>query len=419
MSNSTLLKRRAVILFAGMAALCNVPAAALAQATVKIAYIDPMSGSSAVTGEHGARHFQYLVEKINAAGGVLGGKKLELVVYDNKGTPQETLVQAQKAIDSGVRFIFQGFGSNVALPLTDFIKKHNDRNPDSRALYLSYGPMDPALTNAKCHFGHFRFESDSNVKLSALVDVVKANPGIKKVYLINQDYSFGQSVRTEARKQLREKRPDVQIVGDELHPLLKVNDFTPYVAKIQASGADAVITGNWGADMSLLLKAAGSGGLKAQWFTIYGGLAGGPTAIKQANLDGKVFQVVNWHANVPGDEMQALNADFRRKYEDKGWWYLQAKTSLDMLVKAINQVGGVDAVKVGLALEDLRTKNAVGGDVWMRKSDHQLIQPLFVASFGSGAVVDEEKTGWGWKTVATIPAAALTPATTCRMGRPD
>lgn len=401
------------------ASLCTISMAVLSQSTIKLAYIDPLSGSAAVTGEHGARHFQYLVEKVNSAGGVLGGKKIELLLLDNKGAPQETLVQAQKAIDAGARFIFQGFGSNVALALTDFLAKHNDRNPDSRVLYISYGPMDPALTNAKCNFWHYRFESDSNVKISALAEVMRNKPDIKKVYIINQDYSFGQSVRSEARKQLQDKRQDVAIVGDELHPLLKVNDFSPYVAKIQASGADTVITGNWGADLSLLLKAAGNAGLKAQWYTIYGGLAGGPTAIKQAGLDGRVFQVVNWHANVPGAEMQALNADFRRKYNDQGWWYLQAKTSIDMLVQAIEKVGSADAVKVGQALEGVRAKNALGAEVLMRKDDHQLIQDLYVASFGSGVSVDEEKTGWGWKTVAAVPASALTPATTCRMSRPE
>lgn len=392
---------------------------AYAQETVKIAYVDPLSGGAAVTGEHGARHFQYLVDKVNAGGGVLGGKKLELLVYDNKGSPQETLVQARKAIDAGAKFIFQGFGSNVSLALTDFLAKHNDRNPASRVLYISYGAMDPVLTNEKCNFWHFRFESDSNVKLAALSEFIRTRPNVKKVYLINQDYSFGQSVRTEARDLLKEKRADVQIVGDELHPLLKVNDFSAYISKIKASGADSVLTGNWGSDLSLLIKAAADSGLKVDWYTIYGGLAGGPTAIRQTGLDGHVFQVVNWHANVPKGDMQALNADFRKRFDNQGWWYLQARTSIDMLINAIESTKSVDAVKVGKAMEGRRMQNAIGAQVWMRKDDHQLIQDLYVASFGTGVPVDEEKTGWGWKTVAMVPADRLTPETSCRMKRPD
>ena len=112
------------------------------------------------------------------------------------------------------------------------------------------------------------------------------------MYLINQDYSFGESVRTTARKMLKEKRPDVQIVGDEKHPLLKITDFAPYVAKIKASGADTVITGNWGQDIALLLKAAADAGLQVDWYTYYAGGAGGPTAIKQTNLPHRVFAIV-------------------------------------------------------------------------------------------------------------------------------
>ena len=74
---------------------------------------------------------------------------------------------------------------------------------------------------------------------------------------------------------LAAKRPDIQIVGDELHPLLKITDFAPYIAKIKASGADSVITGNWGQDFALLLKAAADAGLKVNWYTYY---AGGPVA---------------------------------------------------------------------------------------------------------------------------------------------
>src|SRR3546814_16555121 len=98
---------------------------------------------------------------------------------------------------------------------------------------------------------------------------------IKKVYLINQDYSFGQGVRKVATEMIKAKRPDIQIVGDELHPVAKITDFSPYIAKIKASGADSVVTGNWGSDISLLLKAAGDAGLQANFYTFSAGGAGG------------------------------------------------------------------------------------------------------------------------------------------------
>src|SRR3954451_798948 len=226
-------------------ALSVAMGSAYAADTIKIAYIDPLSGGGASVGEVGLKDFQYLADQINASGGLIG-KKLEILGLDNKTTPQESLVQAQKAIDQGSHFLTQGNGSSVPAALTDFAVKNNDRNPDKQVLYLNYAAVDPILTNDKCNFWHFRWDANSDIKMQALMTFIKDRPNVKKVYLINQDYSFGQSVRTQARKMLKEKRPDIQVVGDEVHPLLKVTDFAPYIAKIKASGADSVITGNWG-----------------------------------------------------------------------------------------------------------------------------------------------------------------------------
>ena len=209
--------------------------------TIRIAYIDPLSGPFAATGENGLQQFRYAADQINKAGGVLG-KRLEILGYDNKVNPQEALIQLKKVIGEGIPFVFQGNSSGVAHAISDAVLKHNERNPGSRILYLNYSAVDPALTNEKCHYWHFRFDAHADMKMAALTDVIKANPTIKKMYIIGQDYSFGKAVAEAAVKMLKEKRPDVQIVGNELHPIGKVQDFTPYVQKIIASGADAVIT---------------------------------------------------------------------------------------------------------------------------------------------------------------------------------
>ena len=278
------------LMMAAAFALPMFGTAAMAQETVKIAYIDPLSGGGASIGEIGLKTFQFLAEELNAKGGILG-KKVEIVAFDNKTNPQESLIQAQKAIDQGIRILTQGNGSSVAGALSDFVTKYNERNPGKEVLYFNYAAVDPVLTNDKCSFWHFRWDANSDIKMEALTNYMKTATAIKNVYLINQDYSFGQSVRTAAKSMLGAKRPDIKIVGDELHPLLKITDFAPYIAKIKASGADTVVTGNWGQDFALLLKAAADAGLKVSWYTYYAGGTGGPTAVKQANLNHQVFQV--------------------------------------------------------------------------------------------------------------------------------
>ncbi|MBK9133431.1 MAG: branched-chain amino acid ABC transporter substrate-binding protein [Betaproteobacteria bacterium] len=404
------------------AAAVTVLATSSAWAQVKIAYVDPLSGGGATVGEHGLKHLQFLVEQINARGGVLGGQKLEAVAYDNKGSPQESLVQVQKAIDAGVRFITQGNGSGAAIAISEFVAKYNERNPGKEVLYFNYAAVDPVLTNEKCSFWHFRWDANSDIKMAALTNFMKDKPAIKKVYIIGQDYSFGHSVRKAANEMIKAKRPDIQIVGDELHPLLKITDFAPYVAKIKASGADSVITGNWGNDMALLLKAAADAGLKVSWYTYYAGGAGAPTAIKQTGLDHQVFQISEWHTNVPAPEMEAFADSFLKKYggaSQQGWWYLRMKNQLDMFASALDKAKSSDPKKVAAVLRDMKWRNSLGAEVFMRPSDHSLFQDMYISSFGSGAKHDEEKTGWGWKTVGVIKAQDTVVPTTCKMVTPN
>lgn len=392
---------------------------ALAQETVKIGYIDPLSGGGASVGEGGLKHFQYLAEQMNAKGGILG-KKIEIVPLDNKTNPQESLIQAQKAIDSGVRYLTQGNGSSVAGALSDFVTKFNERNPGKEVLYFNYAAVDPVLTNEKCSFWHFRWDANSDIKMAALTNYMKTTPAIKKVYLINQDYSFGQSVRTQARAMLKEKRPDIEIVGDELHPLLKITDFAPYVAKIKASGADSVVTGNWGQDIALLLKASADAGLKVNWYTYYAGGAGGPTAIKQTGLNHQVFQITEGFANIDHKESMDFEKAFRAKV-NLSLWYPRAVNEMRMFASAAENAKSLEPVKVAQALEGMKFEVFNGGEGFMRKEDHQFFQPIYISSFGERTEkepFDEENTGWGWKLAAKVDTAQTVLPTTCKMDRP-
>ena len=407
-------KTLSVALCAGLFA---VPA--LADDTVKIGYIDPLSGGGASIGEVGLKTFKYLADELNAAGG-LNGKKVEIVPLDNKVNAQESLIQAQKAADEGIRFITQGNGSSVAAALTDWVSKYNDRNPGKEILYLNYAAVDPILTNEKCSFWHFRWDANSDIKMAALTTFMKGQPNIKKVYLINQDYSFGHSVEQAAKAMLKEKRPDIEIVGDEFHPLLKVTDFSPYIAKIKASGADSVITGNWGQDIALLIKAAADAGLQANWYTYYAGGAGGPTAIKQTGLSHHVFAITEGVPNAATPEAQKWEAAFRAK-EGVALFYPRAVNEMRMLAKAANEAKSTDAKAVAEKLEGMKVEVFDGGDGFMRKDDHQFFQPMYIASFGvqdPGAKFDEEGTGWGWKLVGAVKADETVLPTTCKMERP-
>ncbi|QOZ31407.1 branched-chain amino acid ABC transporter substrate-binding protein [Bradyrhizobium sp. CCBAU 53421] len=409
------------LIVAAAAALTVLGGAASAQETIKIGYIDPLSGGGASVGEGGLKTFQYLADELNAKGGILG-HKVEIVPLDNKTNPQESLVQAQKAVDAGIHYITQGNGSSVGAALEDFVTKNNSRNPGKEVLYFNYAAVDPSMTNEKCSYWHFRWDANSDIKMEALTNYMKGQASIKKVYLINMDYSFGQSVRSTARKMLGEKRPDIQLVGDELHPMLKVTDFSPYIAKIKASGADTVVTGNWGQDFALLLKAAADAGLKVNWYTYYAGGAGGPTAIKQTGLENQVFQISEGVPNSGNKAAMDFEKDFRAK-TGISVWYPRAVNEMRMFKAAAEKANSIDPVKVAAALEGMKFDVFDGGDGFMRKDDHQFFQPIYISSFGSltdkaKEPFDEENTGWGWHIVSKIDTDKTMLPTTCNMKRP-
>ncbi len=403
----------------GVALSLALPAAANAQ--IKVGYIDPLSGPFANVGEQGLRGFTLVVEQINARGGVLG-QKLELVPLDSKANPQEALNALKQLTDQGVRYVLQGNSSAVAGALSDGVAKFNQRNPDKAILYINYAAVDPALTNDRCNFWHFRFDADADMKMQALTNYMATQKKIKKVYLINQDYAFGQAVSKAAKEMLAKKRPDIQIVGDDLHPLGKVKDFAPYVAKIKASGADTVVTGNWGADLALLIKAGKEAGLNVDYYTYYAGIAGGPTAIGEAGA-GHVKVVSHWFSNVGDSKSDAIVQEYRKRFPDSkdDFVWLAAKNSMEMLVKAMEQAKSTDPLPVAYALEGMKYP-AFTGEVTLRADNHQLLQPMYVSSFEkagtSGVKWDSERTGFGFRSEGRVEANQTALPTTCKMQRP-
>jgi branched-chain amino acid transport system substrate-binding protein len=389
----------------------------MAEGTIKIAYTDPLSGPFAQVGDANLKQMQYILDYINSKGGALG-KKFELVPFDNKSQPSDALIALKSATDQNMPFIMQCSGSNIAAALIEAVDKHNSRNPESRIIYVNCGAVATELTNEKCSFWHYRF--DANVAMKAEVMARALPKEITKVYLLNQDYLFGQSVQRDVKAFLAKIRPDVQVAGDELIPLGKIKDFAPYITKIKASGAQALITGNWGPDMNLLIKAGIDAGVDLRYYTMYAHLAGGAVAIGPGG-DGKVRSVMSFNENIAPEignkEAEAWTKEFRDKYPFD-FYAAGFRTIFEYLQEATNKAGAVDPVKIAFALEGLKHKDFLGYDTVMRKDDHQLISEYFVGTFKKGVKYDSEKTGLGWGTEATILAKDLEQPTSCKMTRP-
>ena len=396
---------------------------------VRIAMVESFSGPFANTGESVFRNLVWATERVNARGGVKlpgGNRPLAIVRYDSKGQNEEALSALRAAIDDGAQFVVQGNSSATAAALLDAINKNNERDPARRVLFLNYSAVDPALTNEKCSFWHFRFDAHADMRMAALMQTIKDDRALQKVYLIGQDYSFGQAVLREAKAQLGLQRPDVQVVGDELHPVGRVKDFLPYANKIKASGAQAVITGNWGNDLTLLVKAAKDAGFDGKFYTFYGNALGAPAAIGDAGV-GKVVAVADWLPNFPTQGSEQFYQSFRERFPkpEDDYVHMRMQLMVESLAQAIERAGAnkpaaIDVAAVATQLERAQVTLA-GQSGRMRASDHQFQQGLAVGVMDKqgtpGVKFDVEGSGYGFRVVKQITAAQAELPTTCQMKR--
>jgi len=399
----------------GLAALAFAVAVASApplraEEVVRVALIDPMSGAFAVAGRLGEQHFRFAIEQANAGPLAGTGKRLELVVLDNEVSPEKSLTVLRKAIDEGVRYITQGNGSSVAFALSDAVAKNNKREPDRSVLYMNYAAVDPSLTNDKCNWWHFRFDADSDMKMHALTDYLVSQKDVHKVYVFNMDYSFGVAVERGALAMLKDRRPDLEVVGAERIPMGKVKDFTPYLAKMQEAGADAVVTGNWGPDLTLLVKAAADTKFKGRFFTYY---LGARDTVAEIGMSGKGAAIVAvFYDNIPVPEIRAMTQDFEKRYDNvfSAW---TAVTEMMVLGESIKRAGTADPLAVGKVMAGL-TWNSPLGDITMRADNHQMLQPLFIAALDTGTPHVFPDVPMGFREIARIEPKDTAMPTTCK-----
>ncbi len=403
-------------LVASAAFLCAGSAFAQKGETVRIAMLEGLSGPMANVGQNQLKNWQFLAQRMNGTKNA-AGVNFEIVGMDTKGSPQEVQNALKAAVDQGFRYVVQGNGSGAALALADAVAKHNERNPGKEVVYLNYSAVDPALTNEKCSYAHFRLDADTSMKMEALTTFMKDQPKVKKVYLINQNYSHGHQVAKYFKEGLAAKRPDATIVGEDLHPIGQVKDFAPYVAKIKQSGADTIVTGNWGQDLTLLVKALIEAGLKLPIYSYYAGVSGTPTALA-AGGDIEVYQIAYNHSNYPG-ELGAIMRDFKAKFGED-FYTFSIYNGIVLLSDAMAKAKSTDPMKVAAAMEGLKFKG-FNGDSEMRKADHQMQQGLYISKWqkvDKKYAYNVENTGYTFAPVKYIEAYVASTPTSCQMKRP-
>lgn len=388
--------------------------AASSASPLKIAVIDPFSGSVANYGLPALANLKEAIADINRRGGI-NGQTIQLVEYDSKLNPQESSIQLQKAIDADIRFIIQGIGSSVVSATLNAIEKHNRRNPDRQLLLLNYSALDPVFTNERCSFWHFRFALDTDKLGEIYTDWIGKQPQIKKIFMINEDYSYGHSIADAVSKALKTKRPDIEIVGNVFHPLAKVKDFNPYISQIKSSGADAVITGNVGQDITLLINAAADSGMNIPFLTFAADSAGTVTTVGARGVD-RIYLLADQSGN-PTDK--TLIERQKSLYKDTGWDlnFQRIYNMMEMFKLAVEKAKATEPIAVANALETVSFESPYGR-VFMNKDNHQVSMPMLIEVLRDNMNYGLEGTKLNFEPIDKFDATQVDNKNTCNMKRP-
>jgi branched-chain amino acid transport system substrate-binding protein len=409
---------KAISLFA-TTAFCVLASAATAE-PLSVAMIEASSGPAAENGALWTEGARYGVELLNQQGGY-NGEPIKFTAYDNQSTPGGASDKLRAAIADGARVIVSGSPSSIIAQIADDVRKYNLRNPGKEVVFLMPGSQALEVTGEKCQFWTFRTTSTAFIRMKALTAVMKQDGVLgPKVYSINQNYSYGQEMEKAQAEYVKENGGE--IVGTTLHDVAKIQDFSPYIAKIRASGAQTVLTGNWGGDMVLLMKAASNAALKVTFGTVN---LDNPGVIGSAGA----AALGNYHASPYNPEAGGeAGAKFAEGYKARFGHYpvfgAEATFAMMFLGNALKTVQtpdkSIDAKAIALALENAKVTTPVG-EMTMRKEDHQGIIPIAVAKVTKDAKYKADGTDMGLHLIRVVPGPeAEVPADgSCKMQRPS
>lgn len=385
---------------------------------LKIGIIESLSGAQTSTGRLFATGVKYGVDSINKNGG-FNGEPVQVVEYDNAGGSTGAADKFKQAVADGVNIVVQGASSAIAGQITEDVRKHNLRNPGQEIIFINVGAEAMALTGEKCHFYHFRYTTTAPMRVNALVKAMKAAGDLgTRVYSLNQNYSWGQDM--QAAIEAAAPMGGYEVVGEVLHDVNKIQDFSPFVAKIKEANPDTVITGNWSNDLLLLMKATGDAGLKVRFGTAF---LDQPGNIANAGETALGHYIANNYDNAAGDpkfaeDYKAAEGHLPLFVEPQTVFAMKA---LQLALGKLDFHGGkIDTTKIALALEDTTYDSPVG-PISVRKADHQTIRPVVVSKVVKDPKYPADGTDLGFEPVSVVPGSeAIYPVqSSCEMKRPD
>ncbi|MEZ5730205.1 MAG: ABC transporter substrate-binding protein [Burkholderiaceae bacterium] len=389
----------AALLSAGLSA-----APVRAAEPLRVALIAPLSGPDAAGGRAEFAQARFVAAEVNAAGGMAGGRQIEVVAYDTRSVPEETSLQLRRAIGDGVRFYLHGGESGRLAELAALMERHNATTPNNRLMMLDYS-AEALPANRRCNPWRFRFDASPESKIRALGASILASRPSSSVYLLGENTAFGNSLSLALIRYLGPRGANLAIAGNALYDPGTGPGATPQLEKVVDSGAGVLILASRGSEILSLLADRRVLDLRIPIYTFYGALAGATKAIGLKGVD--MIRVV--HVAPMNPSMSPAWADFRRRfksgYADLDFSHPMLLTAIRMFAAASRKSGSTDAEPIARSLAGMRFTTRWSDEVYMRPQDQQLITPVRVSVQANQAIeFDIDNSGFGLRTEATVPA---------------
>jgi branched-chain amino acid transport system substrate-binding protein len=339
-----------------------------AEGPIRILSLYPLSGPIKANSEQWVLGEKVAIEEANAQGGLLG-RKIELILEDTLLKPDVATSKAQKYLLEGKVDILIGAGSNVVKPLQELAKQYN-------IPLVMFAHADEE-TGKNFSYNSIRPTWNTTMSARAIVAYAAKYLKAKKYYLLNQDYSYGRDFGANIKKELARQIPGSQIVGEDYHPLMS-KDLSPFLTKVKMSGAEVLLTADYGLDISVLLKQRLDLGVKA----VVLGPALADATVARENPDAALgaHACDTWFNTNPLKESVDYINSWKKLSKSTEYPVPTSLSARDyigtkFLLEAIKKAGSIEAAKLIPVLEGLHMKS-ITGEVFMRACDHQLIMPI-------------------------------------------
>jgi branched-chain amino acid transport system substrate-binding protein len=366
-------------------ALLGAPAGA--QDTIKIGVTQPLTGAFAASGNYVAQGARLAEEEINKAGGVLG-KKIELIVEDNKSNPTEAVATAEKLIVKDKVPVMMGAWSST-LTLAVMPKLEEYKVP----MLVETSSSGKITTSGNPYV--FRISPTSEMEAKAFAPLFQSL-GIKKADFLatNNDFGLGASKEFSEAAQTA----GVQVgIKETMDP--KATDFSAQLAKIKASGGDTLFVTTAVEQITLILKQAKDQQLTARIITTGGSNSPDQLIAQAGEAANGSYHLVFF---TPWFPEAVKNPDVARKFV--GLWNekkynvggltegFRGWDGISVIVEAIKSAGKADAEAITKALWDVKVKGINGDIAFIKqgpagKESAQNVPSVYLVKIDGGKVV--------------------------------